>query len=97
MIEQQIIQTYSQIHAPILYTNGLEVSFEGSQIQKEFFTAWEHITDYFKKNPSNHITFLEVGAWKGLWGIAFCEFCKSHNPKNTINRFVQKHMGNNCY
>ncbi len=82
-LNECIIDAYSQIHAPILYTNGTTVSFEGSQIQKEFFTAWEHITDYFKKNPSNHITFLEVGAWKGLWGIAFCEFCKSHKIDGT--------------
>lgn len=83
MIQQQIIQIYSQIHAPILYTNDLEVSFEGSQIQREFFMAWNYITEYYKKNPSDNISFLEVGAWKGLWGIAFCEFCKLHKIKGS--------------
>ena len=76
MLQNQIIKTYSQIHAPIIYTNDTNVSFEGSQIQKEFFTAWDCIEKYFKQNPTDKLTFLEVGAWKGLWGIAFCEFCK---------------------
>jgi hypothetical protein len=76
MLRKQIIQTYSQIHAPILYTDGLDISFEGSQVQREFFQAWDYIADYFKQNPTDKLTFLEVGAWKGLWGIAFCEFCK---------------------
>lgn len=76
MLQKQITQIYSQIHTPVVYTNDTNISFEGSQIQQEFFTAWEYITEYFKKNPTNKLKFLEVGAWKGLWGIAFCEFCK---------------------
>ena len=83
MLSKQIVQTYSKVHAPILYTNGLDVSFEGSQIQREFFEAWDHIEKYFKKNPTTHITFLEVGSWKGLWGIAFSEFCVAHNIQGT--------------
>jgi predicted O-methyltransferase YrrM len=82
-LNESIIDAYSKIHAPIVYTNGLDISFEGSQIQKEFFTAWAHISDYFKKNPTDHISFLEVGAFKGLWAIAFCEFCKMHNIAGT--------------
>lgn len=81
MLNQNIIKTYSQIHSPIIYTNDSNVSFEGSQIQQEFFTAWDHITEYYKKNPSDNISFLEIGAWKGLWGIAFAEFCKLHKIK----------------
>ena len=82
-LNENIIDAYSKIHAPILYTNGLDISFEGSQIQREFFTAWEHIAEYFKKNPADHISFLEIGAFKGLWGIAFCEFCKAHKISGT--------------
>lgn len=78
-LEQKIIDTYSKIHTPIQYTNSNKVSFEGSQIQQEFFTTWNRITEYFKQNPVNRLNFLEIGAWKGLWGIAFCEFCKLTN------------------
>jgi hypothetical protein len=79
MLSDKIIQSYSQVLTPIGYTNDNTVSFEGSQIQQEFFKAWEHITKYYKQNPTKKLTFLEIGAWKGLWGIAFCEFCKLQN------------------
>jgi hypothetical protein len=79
MLNQNIIKTYSQIHTSITYTNDTDISFEGSQIQQEFFSAWDYISKYFKQNPTNELKFLEIGAWKGLWGIAFCEFCKSQN------------------
>lgn len=82
-LNKQIIQVYSAIHAPVEYTNATGVSFQGSQIQLEFFEAWKCISEYFEKNPSKHITFLEVGAWRGLWGLAFCEFCKLQNIKGT--------------
>lgn len=81
MLQNQIIQTYSKIHTSISYTNDTNISFEGSQIQREFFTAWDCISNYFKQNPVDNLTFLEVGAWKGLWGIAFAEFCRLNNIK----------------
>jgi hypothetical protein len=76
MLEQNIVNTYSNIHSPITLTNGTEVSFEGSQIQREFFAAWNLIQEYYQSRPTKKLKFLEVGAWKGLWGIAFTEFCK---------------------
>jgi hypothetical protein len=85
-LNQSIIDTYTKIHTPripISYTDGLEVSFDGSQIQREFFAAWNYISEYYKKNPNDNISFLEVGAWKGLWGIAFAEFCKLHKIKGS--------------
>lgn len=83
ILEQKIIESYSKIQTPISYTNGIEVSFEGSQKQKEFFTAWKLISDFYLKNPTNELNFLEIGAWKGLWGIALAEFCKINNIKGT--------------
>lgn len=83
ILEQNIIESYSKIQTPISYTNGEEISFEGSQKQKEFFTAWNLISDFYSKNPVNELTFLEIGAWKGLWGIALAEFCKINNIKGT--------------
>lgn len=80
-LKQKIINSYSKIHSPIIYTNGNEVSFEGSQKQKEFFAAWNSITNYYLEIQDKELTFLEIGAWKGLWGIAFAEFCKLKNIK----------------
>lgn len=79
MLNTQIIKTYSDLHSPVNYTNGAEVSFEGSQKQKEFFQAWECIENFYKDKKPTTLNFLEVGAWKGLWGLAFTEFCKLNN------------------
>jgi hypothetical protein len=76
-----ITKLYSEIHTTINYTNNCEVSFEGSQKQCEFFKAWDFISDFYSKNKKSELTFLEVGAWKGLWGLAFYEFCKLNNIK----------------
>lgn len=79
MLHQRVIETYSKLHSPIGYTNSNDVSFDGSQIQFEFFTAWNKISDFYLKTKPKKLSFLEIGAWKGLWGIAFSEFCKLNN------------------
>lgn len=76
MIHKKIIDLYSLVHNPVEYTNGPEVSFEGSQKQSEFFKCWDHIIDFYSDKDISNISFLEIGAWKGLWGLAFFEFCK---------------------
>jgi hypothetical protein len=79
MLAHNIIETYSKVHSPVTYTNDNEVSFDGSQIQFEFFTAWDKISEFYLKTKPKKLNFLEIGAWKGLWGIAFSEFCKLNN------------------
>lgn len=78
-----ICENYSLIHNPVTITNDNSISFDGSQIQSEFFPALETIVDHFyrKEYDLKEITFLEVGAWKGLWGIAFVEICKKLGVK----------------
>jgi len=95
-LRNKIIDSYSKIHSPILYIDGGEVSFEGSQKQFEFFSAWDSISNYYSKNPSDQLTFLEIGAWKGLWGIAFAEFCNLNNIKGKyITVTMLEHDSNN--
>lgn len=79
MFEQNVTEAYSKVHTPVAYTGNTDISFDGSQIQKEFFEAWKEIETFYSKNKPKQLSFLEVGAWKGLWGLAFCEFCKLHN------------------
>lgn len=79
MLNNKIIETYSAIHTPVVYTGNNEVSFEGSQRQSEFFKAWKCIEDFYNDKKPTTLSFLEVGAWKGLWGLAFAEFCKLNN------------------
>jgi hypothetical protein len=81
MLNQNIINAYSKVHAPVEYTNNDQISFEGSQKQVEFFTAWDKIEKFYAGKDIKELTFLEIGAWKGLWGIAFAEFCKLNNIK----------------
>lgn len=81
MLIKKILETYSNLHSNVEYTDSDTVSFDGSQIQKEFFEAWDCISEYYKRNTVSELTFLEVGAWKGLWGIAFAEFCKLRGIK----------------
>ena len=81
MLNQNIIEAYSKVHTPIEYTNNDQISFEGSQKQEEFFTAWNKIEKFYAGKDTKELTFLEIGAWKGLWGLAFAEFCKLNNIK----------------
>lgn len=76
ILDTHIVNSYSKIHTPVEACRDHKISFEGSQIGYEFFTAWDYISEYYKEHPCKYLTFLEVGAWKGLWGIAFAEFCK---------------------
>jgi len=85
MLESKICNTYSSIHSQVYYTNDNNPSFEGSQRQSEFFKAWDTISKFYNNKNPKKLTFLEVGAWKGLWGIAFAEFCKE---KNIIGNYV---------
>lgn len=92
-----ITKLYSEVHTPINYTNDCDVSFEGSQKQCEFFKAWDFISEYYSKNKKQELYFLEVGAWKGLWGLAFYEFCKLNDIKGsyTTVTWIDHNVGPN--
>jgi hypothetical protein len=78
----KITEQYSKLHTNTTYTyNDKEISFDGSQIVEEFSEAWNKISDYYKTNKVSQITFLEIGAYRGLWAIAFAELCKSLKVK----------------
>jgi hypothetical protein len=85
MLGNRIIDLYSKIHTTIEYTNNGDVSFDGSQKQSEFFSAWNYISKFYKDKKKDSISFLEIGAWKGLWGLAFYEFCKANGIKGSYS------------
>lgn len=71
-----VINLYSRVIEPVSYVEGREVSFNGSQIQDEFFKAWECISNFYGNKKLEHLSFLEIGAYKGLWALALAEFCR---------------------
>ena len=81
-MKEKIIEAYSKLHTnqTIDYA-GSKISFDGSQIMEEFIQTWKKIDDYYKEKTPTELSFLEVGAYRGLWGIAFCEYCKINNIK----------------
>ena len=77
--QQNVADAYSKLIGPVDINHPYAVSFNGSQKPFEFFKAWEIISEKLENvgNP----TFLEIGAFKGLWAIAFFEWCKLNNKK----------------
>lgn len=74
-MKERVFSAYMALH-----NNGLQIptegeSFHGSQYVDEFFQAWESIHNYMSKHPRKEITFLEIGSYRGLWGIAFGIYC----------------------
>lgn len=74
--KNNLVRVYSEVIEPVTITEGPTVSFNGSQIPDEFFRAWMCIDNFYNENPAQHISFLEIGAYKGLWALALSEFCK---------------------
>lgn len=88
-----------------------DVTFHGSQKPGEFFRAWEIIDDYVTTNNLTSISFLEIGAFKGLWGLALKCYgdyknidinyttitLMSHNIENNSLLNVKRHYeASNC-
>lgn len=71
-----LVNLYSRVVEPVSIHEGPGPSFNGSQIPDEFFGAWTSIENFYKANPTKHISFLEIGAYKGLWALALSAFCE---------------------
>lgn len=76
--------------------NIIPVSFHGSQVLEEFALAWYNIMQYIETVDSDIITFLEIGAYKGLWPLMFSKVCKSYNktPNYTTVTLIQQDSSN---
>ena len=55
--------------------------YSDSQNKYEFLEAWDYIYDKIGKLEKRKITFLEIGADKGLWSIMFFSVCKDLNKE----------------
>ena len=102
-LQPLVSEAYGKIITPLPHCNPRDISFDGSQKPYEFYNAWMAIGE--KLMDEDKPTMLEVGAYKGVWGIAFMEWCvlnkkqgeyctvtwMEHNPANNDLLRVQKH------
>lgn len=69
--------------------------FNGSQILEEFIEAWDELIPVIEK--SKEISFLEIGAFGGVWALMLSYICESLNiPFNytTVTWMNQDYNGN---
>lgn len=54
-------------------------NYNGSQTRDEFLLTLLYIEHRIRELESDVVSFLEIGAFKGLWAIALDFLCKKHN------------------
>ena len=59
----------------------IPVHFHGCQIMDEFLLTWVDLAGVISESKSETITFLEVGAYKGLWALMFKHICEYYEKK----------------
>ena len=76
--------------------NTIPVHFHGSQVLEEFALTWYHIMEKIENFEKKEITFLEIGAYKGLWPLMFAKVCKRYNktPKYTTVTMIEQDLAN---
>lgn len=52
--------------------------YHGSQIKEEFILAWDELTKIIQ-NTEGTFTFLEIGAYRGLWPLMLSYVCQKLN------------------
>lgn len=73
-----VLKAYKEIHGEHgVVGDEHAMMFHYTQRPWEFFGAWKIIEDHLP--DSKELSFLEIGAAKGLWSIAFIEFCKLYD------------------
>ena len=54
-------------------------NYNGSQTRDEFLLTLLYLEHRIREIESDVVSFLEIGAFKGLWAIALDFLCKKHN------------------
>ncbi len=79
MLIEKIDQLYSSVISDKTQT------YNGTQNKNEFTDCIEHLDACLNKIPDKDIYFLEIGAYKGLWALAFKILCEKHNKTPHYN------------
>lgn len=103
MLIERIDEVYRQQIGPDTAT------YHGSQNRREFGECIDHLDRCVGRLPAQEIWFLEIGAYKGLWALAFAEICRkngktpryvtvtwlAHDPNNTDLLVTQQYYADN--
>lgn len=72
------------------------VNYDGSQNKAEFCDCIEYIDRRIREIDDKEIWFLEIGAYKGLWALAFYILCKENQkiPKYVTVTWISQDPNN---
>ncbi len=73
-----MIKEFDKLYTSIIGSTPLHtgLTYDGSQYKEEFIEAWNEIINYIEKNELKEIKWLEIGAYKGLWGLMLSFVCE---------------------
>ncbi len=60
---------------------GNIADYDGSQNRKEFLDCLCYLNQWISEIDTADVAFLEIGAFKGLWAIAFKVMCEQNNKR----------------
>ena len=73
-----MIEEFDKIYKEIIGTTPLNkgLTYDGSQCKEEFIEAWNNIINHNNNNNLKKVKWLEIGAFKGLWGLMLSFVCE---------------------
>jgi GT2 family glycosyltransferase/predicted O-methyltransferase YrrM len=100
LLNKPIQQEIDQVYETLIRKPELS-DYNGSQNRGEFLLALLYLEHRIREIERNVVSFLEIGAFKGLWAIALGVLCKKHgktplyvtvhNPENEdLTRVCQR-------
>jgi len=72
-----MIEEFDKLYKEIIGTTPLNkgLTYDGSQYKEEFIESWNEIVNYIQEKKLTKIKWLEIGAFKGLWGLMLSFVC----------------------
>jgi len=90
MLVEKIDALYTAVVSPNVH------NYDGSQNKEEFRDGIEYLNRRLQGIDSEEIWFLEIGAFKGLWALAFSILCELNNkiPKYVTVTWISQDPNN---
>lgn len=100
---EQFIEEFDLLYKKVIGDYSVEmargtmpVSYHGSQIKEEFMLTWHELIHFIHKMDCKTISFLEIGAYKGLWPLMLSKVCKEYGkvPEYTTVTLLEQDSAN---